>query len=58
MKVWVVELCFPHEGCSLEGIFSTLEAAEAFSAKLVADAPYFRDDVEIQEHEVDAPARR
>jgi hypothetical protein len=34
MKVYSLEACYSHEGCSLEGVFLTREEAEAKKAEL------------------------
>ena len=40
MKVWIVERCYDYEGCSIEGVFSTEAAANAYAEKCNTEYGY------------------
>lgn len=47
MTVYTVERCYPYEGCTLLGIFSTQELAEAFGRAQPSPSELQIDAVEV-----------
>lgn len=50
--VWVVQTCYPYDGCVLEGIFSSRDLAEAY---IGAAESYKRPDMETAAWFLDDP---
>ncbi len=40
MKVWIVECCYPYEGCTVEKVFGTEEEADAYAAAANTERGY------------------
>jgi hypothetical protein len=41
--VWTLEVCFPYEGCTLRGVFSSQQAAEAWFRAHEEDYPEYSE---------------
>lgn len=52
MKVYIVEECYPYEGCTVLKVFSSREAAEKFIKKKVAQL-FDEDLILVAEWEVE-----
>jgi hypothetical protein len=53
VTVYTVQVCYPYEGCSMKGVFSTRALAEAHVEWLATEKKHYRCDLEIDEWDVD-----
>lgn len=56
--VYTLELCYPYEGCTILGVFSSEERAEAHKEYLVTEKKHYRSDLSVCEFTVDALSRQ
>lgn len=54
--IYVLEVCYPYEGCSILGVFSSRERAEAHRTHLADTERHYAEDLKITDWTLDALA--